>query len=769
MNVQRMALLAALMLVYSCAATPPKPQKQTVPTGSWLQSPRVRLVALTMLEPDTAGTRDAAVRWKQLDDEFRPLGLRIVALTQPAGGVCPGEAPFAVDRLVCDAGAEIATTLHMTGPGQCQLWDYRGRRLVSGGDVKVIETAVRAFYDDLPRLAVHDPVIRALPEHASGFSRNRVYGLLVERLGAGIKAVLTETDPARRNDILRDADPAAPVAPPACSGATLPAKGVVYSTVANYGGALRLDVTWVDAAAGCLVAKGSGLIGNGPDALETAVDEAVFPLKEAVKKQQAAVYVSSQGGGAMSALHAAKDMDFGVLNTGKNRDKLYPMSITGIQGAPEVKPKDTPATQRYQARCDDGAADDCVDLGWMLRTGEGVQVDFDRARRVLVKACGLGSALGCNDLGLMMELGEGQAADDKKAVYYYQLSCTMGNGHGCRNWGLMIENGKGVSAPDMQRAMELFRKSCDMENGLACNDVGHLLQHGKGPVAVDTPQAMTFYKRSCEYGSGHGCTNLGFMYEKGIAGTTDNEMAAQYYRYGCDYGNGTGCRNLGLLMMKGSGIPGDIVQANSLFSMACDLKDATGCRSLGTSYEQGRGVTPDLQRALALYRAACDAGNSDACVDAGYFYEKGMGTVRNYRQAFELYRRACDQNNRVACGNTGIMYDNGRGTVKNLAVAITLYKRACDMGNGGSCRNLGLKYEKGSGVAASVDTALELYRKGCDLGDSAACNDMGYLHEYGPGGMMKNPPLACTYYRKACDMGSPEGCTNFSRLCGGKK
>lgn len=775
MKVQHMAMALALLLVYSCAGSLPKtpPEPVSEPAGTWLQRPRVRLVALTALGSDAGAIQNSVARWKQLNAEFRPLGLRIVAIAQPKGGVCLSGAPFAVDELVCDTGARMATALHLTKPGQSLLWDYRARQLIRNGDVKQIETAVRDFYDDLPRLTVCDPVIKDLPPKAGDFSRTRVYNLLEERLGADIKPVLTVTDPARRSEILRGVDPTAPAAPPACPGETVPKNGIVYSTVEKRGGALRLDLKWVDADAGCMVAEGSGVIGNGPDGLMAAVEEAVFPLEAVVKKEDVKVFGYVQGNAdpglksneSMGDLALLKSLDHNAMGAADGKYTIHPMSITGIQGAPEVKPKDTPATQRYQARCDDGAVDDCVDLSWMLRNGEGVAVDFARARTLLEKACGLGAALGCNDLGLMHEQGEGMAVNDAKAVYYYQMSCTLGNSHGCRNWGLMLENGKGVAAADLDRAMELFRKSCDMQNGLACNDVGHLLEHGKGSIVADPAQAITFYQRSCEMGSGHGCTNLGFVYETGATGVTDAEQAARYYRFGCDYGNGTGCRDLGLLMVQGRGTPQDIVGANTMFSRACDLKDASGCRSLGASYEQGRGVTTDLQRALELYQVSCAIGSADGCVDAGYFYEQGMGAVRNYGRALELYLYACDHGNRYGCGNAGILYDTGRGVAKNLAAAIELYTKGCDMNNGGACRNLGLKYEKGTGFAPNVDTALKLYEKGCGLGDKAACNDVGYLYEYGTGGLMKNPPLSCTYYRKACDLGGADGCLNLKRLC----
>jgi|GEM_PF-1208613 len=746
------------LFIFGCTA--PVHKSDTRKNGKdLLKRPGVRLVALTIIGNNDDINEAAALRWKALDREFRPLGLRIAVIALPESGICKKNPPFVVDNLICDTRAAATIAKSMGKAGQSFLWNHEQEQMVRLGTVQDVETAIRKYFAEMPRLVVADPHIKALPKQAKNFSRTRLYDLLAHRMGAGIKEALTLTDQNERRTLLQAVDGKPAEHPPVCDGAALPEKGVVYVTVHKQNGAVRLGLKWVDTQTGCLAAKGESVIGSGALAIETAVDEAMYPLREKAQRSgvQQALGLAGGSGDVLGVLSGGGGLEIGSLGDLKNPAEK--------SGTPKpVKPKDTPATQRYQARCDDGSVDDCVDLGWVLRTGEGVQVDFVRAKKALMRACGLGAALGCNDLGLMFELGEGMKADLKKAVYYYQQSCTMGNSHGCRNLGLMNENGRGTVA-NMEKAMDLFRKSCDMGNGLACNDVGHLLEHGKGSVAVDLSGAETFYQKSCKLKSGHGCTNVGFMYEKGIIGTVDLNAAVEHYRYGCDYGNATGCRNLGLLFVNGKGVTQNSVQANTLFSQACDLKDASGCRSLATSCEKGRGMTVDMVRAFDLYRLSCDLGSHDGCVDAGYFYEKGLGTRIQYQKAMDLYLKACDMGNRHGCGNVGILYGLGRGCKKDNQKAIRFYRKGCDMGNGSSCRSLGLKYEKGTDVTPNVNTALELYQKGCGFSEKAACNDVGYLYEYGTGGLKKDITAACDYYKKACDLKDENGCVNLKRTC----
>ena len=216
------AVITIVSILILCSATMLHSGDAYFNANPMLKRPGVRLVALTALGGTGGASDAAALRWKKLDREFRPLGLRIAAIALPTKGVCKSTPPFVVDEFICDHGAAVTTAMKIEKPGQSFLWNHEKEQMVRLGTVQDVETAIREYFKDMPRLVVADPNIKALPKQAKKFSRTRLYDLLAQRMGAGIKQALTLTDQNERRTLLQAVDGKPAAHPPACKVRTCP-------------------------------------------------------------------------------------------------------------------------------------------------------------------------------------------------------------------------------------------------------------------------------------------------------------------------------------------------------------------------------------------------------------------------------------------------------------------------------------------------------------------------------------------------------------------
>ncbi len=120
-----------------------------------------------------------------------------------------------------------------------------------------------------------------------------------------------------------------------------------------------------------------------------------------------------------------------------------------------------------EAGCRAGCQRDCVTLGWISHTAQGVVHDGPRSVALLTAACEQGAAEGCFLLGTMN-------------FFAYELP------------------------KDAARALSLHRRACDLGDPLGCNSVAYQLESGYG-VAADAARAKTYYARACELGHTVSC------------------------------------------------------------------------------------------------------------------------------------------------------------------------------------------------------------------------------------------------------------------------
>ncbi|MBZ5715761.1 tetratricopeptide repeat protein, partial [Nannocystis pusilla] len=74
---------------------------------------------------------------------------------------------------------------------------------------------------------------------------------------------------------------------------------------------------------------------------------------------------------------------------------------------------------------------DCLNLGWVVERGLGVEQDVARAVALYKKACGAGLGQGCFNLGVMQAEGRGTERAEKAAKASFQKGCKLDHAPAC--------------------------------------------------------------------------------------------------------------------------------------------------------------------------------------------------------------------------------------------------------------------------------------------------------------------------------------------------
>lgn len=186
---------------------------------------------------------------------------------------------------------------------------------------------------------------------------------------------------------------------------------------------------------------------------------------------------------------------------------------------------------------------ECTQMGYLFETGgEGLNPNASRAALFYRKACEGGHALGCSKLGYLHRTGSGVEPDDDLAVQFYRTGCDGKDSLGCSNLGFMYIEGSGVEQ-NYKLAETYVRIGCEGGESIGCLNLGYLYENGYG-LKQSYSMASHYYEKACEGGQPIGCTNLGLLYEDGLNGPKDLARANEFYRKGCDGGHPRACRRL---------------------------------------------------------------------------------------------------------------------------------------------------------------------------------------------------------------------------------
>ena len=212
-------------------------------------------------------------------------------------------------------------------------------------------------------------------------------------------------------------------------------------------------------------------------------------------------------------------------------------------------------------------------LGWIYTNGLGnVTKDLKTGTSWYQKAADRGKASSINNLGNAYKNGDGVNVDYQKAKKLFQEAYQKGDNTAPRNIALLYQKGQGMPK-SLEKALEWFNKAAEIGNVDALKNIGEAYFQGDG-VDKDNYKAIEWYKKAAAQGESGAMIRIGQIYDIYLGADIDWNEARKWYEKAASKGNGVGLRNLGEFYLFGvGGVSKNKSTAINLFKKAANKGD----------------------------------------------------------------------------------------------------------------------------------------------------------------------------------------------------
>lgn len=294
----------------------------------------------------------------------------------------------------------------------------------------------------------------------------------------------------------------------------------------------------------------------------------------------------------------------------------------------------------FDHACGAGEMEACYDLALLFEDGEGgVEQDLERAKSLYEKACHAENPdpTACSNLGYMYKTGKGVEADAQTATDLYARSCENGSLLGCTNYAGRLAAGDGVER-DVTEAEDLLSNACTSGFFDACGPWLAIRARGcpEGDACGDEPVALpeeaSIYEASCrEGGDPVACVAYGAVLENGYGDVEkDPAEAFEHFEASCDAGVQLACYKAADYYRAGTAVKQDSQKATELYEDACNEGFASACQLLGIVNIQSKSDKKDIPAGFEYISRACEAGRNASCRSLEYACYQGQRPACQY-------------------------------------------------------------------------------------------------------------------------------------------
>jgi len=369
------------------------------------------------------------------------------------------------------------------------------------------------------------------------------------------------------------------------------------------------------------------------------------------------------------------------------------------------------AHERLGAECPK-SGQSCFQLGLLFARGNGVEVDYPKARATFVTGCEAGSGAACYAVGYLLQRGLGTAVDLDAALPYFQQACDQyDSADGCAEAGAILTNN---GSTDAARLTALADRACKLATE-QCSLQAFLYATGRG-VPRDETRATETYVKACQAGNALACSAAAGRIAHGEGVAANGVLATQIWERACETGSGEDCFQAGLAHRDGELVKEDLPRAYELFSTGCVRKSADACEAAGDMALTGTDGTGRKvpARAIELFTAGCTLEHGETCTRLGDVYRTGEGVPADPNKALDAYTRGCFAKDGAGCAAVGRMHQGGAGIKADLPAAFAEHARACMYGEGESCHLLSPLADQADADDATRTKAAQLLAATCD-------------------------------------------------------
>lgn len=450
-----------------------------------------------------------------------------------------------------------------------------------------------------------------------------------------------------------------------------------------------------------------------------------------------------------------------------------------------------------------GDADSMIALAEMLAEGNGVPVDFDRARQLIEAAIAAGSErTGWRTLGDLYRDASGPNRNLTKAAEAYQKAVYLGDnasrialarllaedqsdpGNFDRARMLLeaaIANGdvrggsrvlgdlyRTADAANRRPAMAVaaYKRAAELGDPWAMIPLARMLAAGDG-VPADFDGARTWLEKVVEAGEpSAGYAALGSLFLRADKPYRDPTKAAEYFQKAADIGNADAMIQLAELYATGDGVPADFDRAKSLLEAAIAAGEvANGSVALGDLYRFAPPPGRDIALAQKSYEDAIAIGDTGAMRALADMYASGDGVPVDFDRALALLQNAIAAGDiRQGSRALGNLYDSADEQHRDPLKAVAAYQAAVAEGDAPSMIALARMLSEGDGVPVDFDAARQLLERAIQAGSvGPASRALGDLYRTADP-QHRDPKSAEAAYQRAIELGDPWAMLQLGRM-----
>ncbi len=383
------------------------------------------------------------------------------------------------------------------------------------------------------------------------------------------------------------------------------------------------------------------------------------------------------------------------------------------------------AVDAYQAAVSLGNTGAMVSLGRMLGTGDGVPVDFPRARQLLEDAIAGGAEK------------DGWAA----------LAALYANA--------------GEANRDMAKAAEAYQHAADLGDAWAMLSLAQMLTQGNG-VPADYERARALLDRAIAAGGEmpqSAWAGIGDLYRVAAPPYRDPQKAVEAYETAISLGNTAAMVSLARMLGSGDGVPVDFPRARQLLEDAiAGGAEKDGWAALAALYANADGADRDMAKAAEAYQHAADLGDAWAMLSLAQMLAQGDGIPADYDRARTLLDQAVATGGEMpqwAWAGIGDLYRVAAPPYRDPAKAVEAYETAISLGNAGAMVSLARMLGTGDGVPVDFPRARQLLEDAIAAGvEKDGWAALASLYAYSDDAN-RDLPKAAEAFQNAADRGDP--------------
>ncbi|CRX37567.1 SEL1-like repeat protein [Estrella lausannensis] len=174
-------------------------------------------------------------------------------------------------------------------------------------------------------------------------------------------------------------------------------------------------------------------------------------------------------------------------------------------------------------------------LAYAFRTGEGCEIDYERAIELYKSAASKGYTPAKNSLASMYYDGIGVPENKAEAARLYKESAEENNPQAQYNYGALLIIGAGIEK-NLEEGIRYIKLSAEQEFPLAQHTLALNLARGTG-IEMNKQEAFRIFKAAADKGKYHpSMSRVGMMYERGEGVTQHWASAIRYYQRALQHG-----------------------------------------------------------------------------------------------------------------------------------------------------------------------------------------------------------------------------------------